>query len=312
MRTYEEFPEGRQRAADRASRLADHHSHSRCASRSPVIRPLGKKATIRVIDFYGEMPTIATRKGDRPAIHPVNERPIRMNGRFTATTPRPGARRTAILLSVMVDETASLQRVTAIAVEHHGPRSGDAPGACHRLDRRWHLGIRRTDDRTAHRAPDGPLRINILFSGDARIHLSIPLLPRPMSTFAGFSQDNALPSLAGELAPSQVCANRRISVRTGFSSTTSDRPSSDHRRHRRSGLGRTSVETPRTTPPAPPGKILSATLAAYWMFSDHDRGQHDPADAGPSWPASRPVTRRPSTPCWASSTGSSTSTSGPG
>ncbi|WP_066363132.1 hypothetical protein [Herbidospora mongoliensis] len=31
-----------------------------------VTRPLGKKAQVRVIDFYGEMPTIATERGSDP------------------------------------------------------------------------------------------------------------------------------------------------------------------------------------------------------------------------------------------------------
>ncbi|WP_083958174.1 alpha/beta hydrolase [Herbidospora mongoliensis] len=179
----------------------------------------------------------------------------------------------------MVDQTASLERVTAIAVEHHTALD-QATRLVHAIA--WTGGGTSafaelmTEQRTTLRMA---LSESIsLFSGTPEFTSPIPLLPRPMGTFAGFSRD-VLPSLAGELC----AASRSLLEIAGFlldelsSAGKSDRPariiadiafwSGEQAEKLRERLLR-----------LPPGKILSASLAAYWMFGDH---VDDTADAEP-------------------------------
>ncbi len=99
----------------------------------------------------------------------------------------------------MVDQTASLERVTAIAVEHHTALD-QATRLAHAIA--WTGGGASafaellTEQRAALQMA---LAESIsLFSGTPELATDIPPARRPSGTFAGFSRD-VLPTLAGEL-----------------------------------------------------------------------------------------------------------------
>ncbi|WP_062435511.1 alpha/beta hydrolase [Herbidospora daliensis] len=170
----------------------------------------------------------------------------------------------------MVDQTASLERVTAIVAEHHTALD-QATRLVHAIA--WTGGGASafaellTEQRTAlHAALSESIS---LFSGTPEPAAGIPELPRPKGTFAGFSR-NVLPTLAGELC----AASRGLEEIAVFLSQElktagmSDRParviadiafwSGEQARDIRARL----LELP-------PGTILPAALAAYGVFGAH-------------------------------------------
>ncbi|WP_061298833.1 alpha/beta hydrolase [Herbidospora cretacea] len=179
----------------------------------------------------------------------------------------------------MVDQTASLERVTAIAVEHHTALD-QAARLVHAIAWTGGGASAFAELLTGQRAT---LRMALsesisLFSGTPELATDIPPTPRPRGTFAGFSRD-VLPTLAGELC----AAARNLLEIAGFLreelsvAGKSDRPArviADIGLWSGEQAGRLRDRLVRL----PPGRILPAALAAYWMFGDH---AGDEAGAGP-------------------------------